>query len=388
MPLVTNLESEDELAFVLAHEMAHVMLSHTLNDASEWSASQEVEADSIAALLVSNSGLTPDGGFTFLEKVESDSSQDGASQQIERRYAALAEFVENQLMTESDSRAFTPLPVAWNSAHKRAHSYLADMEVIYSDFLQAQKQAMLINGGRGTDADKSRAEACNEHYRSIYELAKRRGHTALLLHQVLTIGELCSFYVGTSSSIEKYITRYVDLSQSSFSETAAIAVGRLLHKSDKLLNLSAERLIEIAFAPPLVVPALDGMRADLHAADSLASSFLAVCEAVGATNWQPVADKLVAAAGDRYAYMVSVIEYEDLVKSVGDNCMQRINESAQAVRDDRTAIFEQRLDMGHSKEVAYSMAQLRSSVRAVNNYISDRRALQYAVLDAVDQLMD
>lgn len=65
--------SDDEIAFVIAHEMAHNILGHTAKDGPKgiFGASKikrgEIEADSFAVGLMVNGGYQPSGGISFLQ---------------------------------------------------------------------------------------------------------------------------------------------------------------------------------------------------------------------------------------------------------------------------------------------------------------------------------
>ena len=136
------------------------------------------------------------------------------------------------------------------------------------------------------------------------------------------------------------------------------------------------------------MPTLSEEMAGHHRAEALVSSLLAVCGAVGATNWQPVADKFAAEMRKRLEYIVAVLGSMEDTKVIDKACAQRISDKAEAVQNEREKIFRQRLAMGHTRERAYGMAQVGSSVTAVNSYISDRMALRRAVIETVDDKLD
>lgn len=69
-------QSTDELAFVIAHEMAHNILGHSRSKASGIfglgigkARGEELAADRMAVQLMSSAGYRPSGGLTFLERV-------------------------------------------------------------------------------------------------------------------------------------------------------------------------------------------------------------------------------------------------------------------------------------------------------------------------------
>lgn len=65
--------SDDEIAFVIAHEMAHNILEHSREAGGKRGSSSarvrrgEIEADSLAVRLMSNGGYQPAGGISFLQ---------------------------------------------------------------------------------------------------------------------------------------------------------------------------------------------------------------------------------------------------------------------------------------------------------------------------------
>jgi len=68
-------DSQDEIAFVIAHEMAHNILGHSTEKARgifggiAQTKQEEMEADSFAVTLMHEAGYDPEGGISFLHKV-------------------------------------------------------------------------------------------------------------------------------------------------------------------------------------------------------------------------------------------------------------------------------------------------------------------------------
>ena len=65
--LLTRVTDESELAFILAHEVAHIALEHTLNGG----VSAEVAADTLALKVVTALGFDPCSGSSVLERLGS-----------------------------------------------------------------------------------------------------------------------------------------------------------------------------------------------------------------------------------------------------------------------------------------------------------------------------
>lgn len=65
--LVTQVTDESELAFILAHEVAHIALGHTINGG----VSAEVAADALALQVVTALGFDPCSGSSVLERLGS-----------------------------------------------------------------------------------------------------------------------------------------------------------------------------------------------------------------------------------------------------------------------------------------------------------------------------
>ena len=68
-------QSDDEIAFVIAHEMAHNILGHSRSGSSGifgigQARQSELAADRLAVQLMSSAGYQPGGGVTFLERVQ------------------------------------------------------------------------------------------------------------------------------------------------------------------------------------------------------------------------------------------------------------------------------------------------------------------------------
>jgi Zn-dependent protease with chaperone function len=65
-PLIETLQSEDQLAFAISHEMAHIALGH----ASQASESQEFAADAFAASILTDIGMDVCASTTALEALQ------------------------------------------------------------------------------------------------------------------------------------------------------------------------------------------------------------------------------------------------------------------------------------------------------------------------------
>ena len=74
-----NQFNTDEIAFVVAHEVAHSVLQHKPNQSLKRSESRktELEADQLALELMAKAGYTPEAGISYLGKMQSHYQQRG-----------------------------------------------------------------------------------------------------------------------------------------------------------------------------------------------------------------------------------------------------------------------------------------------------------------------
>jgi hypothetical protein len=92
---------EDELAFVLAHEMGHLMLGHTGAITAE---GMESEADLVALELMTGAGYEPAGALTFLLRLAAESHVPVDRKAIVVRLAVL----EDRIQAEATRAAAAP----------------------------------------------------------------------------------------------------------------------------------------------------------------------------------------------------------------------------------------------------------------------------------------
>ena len=107
LPLMLNAETEDEVAFVLGHEMSHIIADHLPQNPNEFyqpSVAEEVLADELGLRMAVAAGYSPDGAFSFFDKI--DTGDPAAQRAIAGRQDALAELVEREFIEESDMREF------------------------------------------------------------------------------------------------------------------------------------------------------------------------------------------------------------------------------------------------------------------------------------------
>jgi predicted Zn-dependent protease len=69
--LVTTVQNESELAFVLAHELAHIFLKHAENANEEDSEKNELSADELGLRLLSFAGYNPQSALDALRRLGS-----------------------------------------------------------------------------------------------------------------------------------------------------------------------------------------------------------------------------------------------------------------------------------------------------------------------------
>jgi hypothetical protein len=104
---------EDELAFVLAHEMGHLMLGHTGAITAE---GMESEADLVALELMTGAGYEPAGALTFLLRLAAESHVPVDRKAIVVRLAVLEARIQDE---SARAAAEPPAPSADDGSERR-----------------------------------------------------------------------------------------------------------------------------------------------------------------------------------------------------------------------------------------------------------------------------
>ena len=157
LPLMLNAETEDEVAFVLGHEISHIIADHLPQNPNEFyqpSVAEEVLADELGLRMAVAAGYSPDGAFSFFDKI--DTGDPAAQRAIAGRQDALAELVEREFAEESDAREFTLFSTELASAQQVAREYLAEMETVFADTIA------MVNSRENSPDGFALAEDCQE----------------------------------------------------------------------------------------------------------------------------------------------------------------------------------------------------------------------------------
>ena len=114
LPLVAGIESEDELAFVISHEMAHVLLDHVsrFRDPSfpVYSLPDEIDADALGLRMSVMAGYSPDASEIFLSKSLSQAqslNQKAAASDLDLRWKRVYAQIQWHYQLLSDIKTFT-----------------------------------------------------------------------------------------------------------------------------------------------------------------------------------------------------------------------------------------------------------------------------------------
>ncbi len=101
-------QNDSELAFVLAHEMSHILKGHRPVADLRLSYAQEIEADHLGFQLLARAGYDPTGAIELLRRLQGSSS--ASADQAHPSFSARAEILEKERAQLVASPAILALP--------------------------------------------------------------------------------------------------------------------------------------------------------------------------------------------------------------------------------------------------------------------------------------
>lgn len=248
LPVFFLIETADELAFVVAHEIAHTLMEEP-GDADQLRsfytgksrAELEGLADRIGVDLMVAAGYSPEGALLFLQSIGSASGRlccDKHYLPPDARLVELSEYTDRLYTEETDSRPLTPHSSAVFAAKRRASDYMAGIEEIFEKSFEFQARAedmaraTTLPPGQNT-LSYSRG-ACLSAIESMSELAQERGGSPILVQASLAISNTCLQFADVPEALRSLWIGHSDLSSLDFNQLASMMLALPVVKRTKL----------------------------------------------------------------------------------------------------------------------------------------------------------
>jgi hypothetical protein len=231
LPLALTFESEDEVAFVLGHEIAHHIRGDVDDPRSlidqKFSPRSEREADQIAIELAILAGYSPSGAIDYLLRLAgsgpaspSVAHYQAPLDRVKELEAYLSTIASEKIM----NRTLSPLGKHWDESARRSVQYLSSVDETarsYVDFMEETLVEKRNEPGR----DAFARDQCVGLYRGMDALASQRGFSELLL-EILSVSYLnCFFFTGTKDLYNAFVERHVNIDRLSLHGLWIIALS-------------------------------------------------------------------------------------------------------------------------------------------------------------------
>jgi hypothetical protein len=351
LPLLLYAETEDEVAFVLGHEMSHIIADHLPQNPNEFyrpSVAEEVLADELGLRMAVAAGYSPDGAFSFFDKI--DTGDPAAQRAIAGRQDALAELVEREFVEESDTREFTLFSTELASAQQEARAYLAEMEEVFADTIA------MVNSRENSPDGFALAEDCREVFSGLEEIHDTYGFIELTIHSAAAANYWCRFREGTTDTFRRLFMSDVNIDAMSYSLLGVIAVTGSLDPSGGIAAIMLEEYRRRALMVPEAYPNLKGRAAMKNRALFTTARFLAGCRAVGFIDEEWAIKRYTELTPQLRAQLLSAVSAPQAVDYVMSECNNTLNYSRNEKRRAAQAAYEARIAAGQSAETAAQMA--------------------------------
>lgn len=351
LPLILNAETEDEVAFVLGHEISHVIQDHLPQNPNEFyepSDAEERSADRLGLRMAVAAGYSPDGAFTFFDKIDMGDAQ--ARRALAERQDVLAAFVESEFARESDEREFTPFTPGLVSAQQAARAYLGDIEGVMAD-------TIALIDGRETSADGyALAEDCRKVFGRLEDIHERNGFIELTIHSAAAAHYWCRTREGVTEAFRRLFMNDVRIDAMSYSLLGLMAVTSSLDPSGGIAAIMLEEFRRRALMEPEGYPALKGKAALKNRVLFTTARFLAGCRAVGFMDEEWATKRYTELTPQFRAQLMAAVVVPQAVSYMMGECANTMNFSRNEKRRQAQSAYEARLAAGQPAAQAAQLA--------------------------------
>lgn len=226
LQIVDAAKTEDELAFVIAHEMSHILLGHLDNAAPNRrivrDPRSELDADLLGLELASNAGYASSGAVRFFNllfdlAIETDQLNEAGI--IDWRRERVMAGIQN-LAPEVGLLSETPVSREYKVAARGIRAFRKEIEEVFEEMADG---TLPVLGESGAIADRQRQATCLSGYDRLNFLAKASGLSDPIVHAGIALYSRCFPLTGVADAYFNLLTKHGSFEGISTNSIAGIA---------------------------------------------------------------------------------------------------------------------------------------------------------------------
>lgn len=389
LPFAIDLESKDEIAFVVAHEISHVAYDHTntrgkrSSDDFAYSAAFEIAADANALDVIVAMGYSPEGASLFFEKFSAMPGEAGADPHMADRANRIQQAIETRYSEASETRQLAPLSPQYQQAADRATRYMAELGSLYEYYVAARLEA--ANAATAYDGDTIRARACVTYYDRLSEMAGRLGYTEALGGAAATAYVACGWYKGVDERFARFIAKHVRLRETSSGLLAALMMAYNISYTTGLDVDIAKELHRRIFEEPAVIPAISPDLRRRFAATHSHAMLSVGCNIMGSYNFAKADAAYFTMTPAKTQWLRTRADSKPAFDLWVSGCGEGRDFARRDQIEEEERIYQARLKIGHPAEQARNIAVRFSRIEMIPLFMSDALAVNRIIKDNEDR---
>lgn len=383
LPFAIDVESTDEIAFVLAHEISHIAYDHTstrgkrTSDDFAYSAAFEFAADATALDVIVEMGYSPEGASLFFEKFSRMPGEASSDPHMVERAKRIQQTIESRYLDVSESRELAPLSQQYQQASDFAAGYMAELGSLYEFYVAARLTA--ANAETGYEGDTIRSRACLTYYDRLAEMADRLGYTEALAGAATSAYVACAWYNGIDDRFGSFIAKHVKLGETSTNLLAALMMS-IRTSSKKGLDVEiAKELHRRIFEGPTAIPSISPDLRRRFVAAHTHAVFSTGCDIMGSYNIDRTDRAYFGMAPEKTQWLRTRADSKPAFDTWLNGCIEARDFARADQKEQEERIYRSRLKSGHSPEDARNIAILFSRIELIPKFMSDALAINRIV---------
>lgn len=349
LSLLLQLETEDEIAFLIAHEMSHVANAQIAQNPADFvphSLTDEIAADRFAIPMVVKAGYSPDGALTFLEK-----NLEFAG--VKDRFEIVLASIEERYLTESEERSFKIFNQEAVQSMEKAGAYIATIDLVYRDiFALIRNRSSWPRDGIAPESD------CRSIFDRLVSLKDSQGFDEPLLHASVIAFYWCGKRTSSSEAFKTLLRETDPLADLSYSSLGLISAIPRIDRDYAFANLVFNEYERRMFQYPQAYPTLRGMeKAKAHAL-TFSSRYHAACDAAGTLNEKSFIQRFASPDRHFQQRMLRILKLPKFVSNAINECGNRILFSQKRTLATYRRFLAPRLKSGMPKHIAEQEARI------------------------------
>ncbi|NBB16308.1 M48 family metalloprotease [Caulobacter sp. SLTY] len=375
LPALLRMENEDEVAFVLAHEIYHVLKGHNLDmkegpRTAHSTGAAELEADRGGMALLVRAGYSPDGAILFLDKALAHTPGAAERADLKRRADRLGALVAQTYAQASDEREFTPMPATFQDAASNATAYIAEGDRIYGLYVSGTAAAH----GKGAQGDQMRHQNCLKVFGELSALADRRGFQEWLINIAAVANTQCIYYLKTDVNYAAFVRKHVRLQTVSYQ-----TLGLLLLSVNISYGTDLESRILVELERRLFAPLPDEpspiREPDRWMRNTTQARLGTTCKILGLYDFQAATDRVLNNPASRRR-LAARVGHAPTLKIFLDGCQEALDHGREQRLKAYRDVFQTRYTRsGNTREQAHNIAEKLSRLYSINLFIADANAI-------------